>query len=154
VDLNLFRAHLEQGRLVAPFDTTLDDGFGYYLVTDSEALGDPAIALFRSWLIERFAPRPPTHPWSSSGMTDLENPRRPDARDAAAVPPPRAPRLLQRAPPLTVTSRIPSSRCGCFPDDEVGALHEAALLILETHGMKVLSADARRRYRDGGSEGR
>ena len=39
-----------------------------------------------------------------------------------------------------------------FSDDEVGALHEAALLILETHGMKVLSADARRRYRDGGSE--
>jgi DNA-binding transcriptional LysR family regulator len=56
VDLDLFRAHLEQGRLVAPFDVKLDDGFGYYLVTESEALGDPAIALFRSWLIERFAP--------------------------------------------------------------------------------------------------
>ncbi len=56
VDLDLFRTHLDQGRLVAPFDVTLDDGFGYYLVTDSEALGDPAIALFRSWLIERFAP--------------------------------------------------------------------------------------------------
>jgi len=64
VDLNLFRAHLEQGRLVAPFDTTLDDGFGYYLVTDSEALGDPAIALFRSWLIERFAPA--HHPTSGA----------------------------------------------------------------------------------------
>ena len=59
VDLNLFRTHLDQGRLAAPFDATLDDGFGYYLVTDSEALGDPAIAQFRSWLIERFAPANP-----------------------------------------------------------------------------------------------
>jgi len=33
---------------------TLDDGYGYYLITHPEALGDTAIALFRSWLIERF----------------------------------------------------------------------------------------------------
>jgi trimethylamine---corrinoid protein Co-methyltransferase len=39
-----------------------------------------------------------------------------------------------------------------FSDDEVAALHEAALVILETHGMKVLSADARRRYHEGGAE--
>ena len=39
-----------------------------------------------------------------------------------------------------------------FSDDQVGALHEAALLILEQHGMKVLSPDARRRYREGGAE--
>ena len=32
----------------------LDDGFGYYLVTHPEGLGDTAIALFRSWLIDRF----------------------------------------------------------------------------------------------------
>ena len=56
VDLNLFREHLDRGQLVAPFDVTLDDGYGYYLVTDSEALSDPAIAVFRSWLIERFGP--------------------------------------------------------------------------------------------------
>ena len=39
-----------------------------------------------------------------------------------------------------------------FSDDQVGALHEAALLILEKHGMKVLSADARRRYAAGGAD--
>ena len=38
-----------------------------------------------------------------------------------------------------------------FSDDQVGALHDAALTILEMHGMKVLSADALRRYRDGGA---
>ena len=39
-----------------------------------------------------------------------------------------------------------------FSDDQVAALHEAALRILETQGTKVLSADARRRYREGGAE--
>ncbi len=42
------------GRLVKPFDNSLDDGYGYYLITHPEALSDTAIALFRSWLIERF----------------------------------------------------------------------------------------------------
>ena len=39
----------------------LSDGFGYYLVTDPEALSDTATALFRSWLIEQFGPdtKPP-----------------------------------------------------------------------------------------------
>ena len=61
IDQRLFREYLESGRLVSPYDTLLDDGFGYYLVTDPEALGDPAVALFRSWMIERFGPgsRPP-----------------------------------------------------------------------------------------------
>ena len=39
-----------------------------------------------------------------------------------------------------------------FSDDQVAAIHDAALHILETQGMKVLSADARRRYREGGAE--
>lgn len=56
VDLALFREYLDGGRLVSPYEITLDDGFGYYLITDSEALSDPAVALFRSWLIERFGP--------------------------------------------------------------------------------------------------
>jgi DNA-binding transcriptional LysR family regulator len=64
VDLALFRDHLASGRLACPFDATLDDGFGYYLVTDPEALSDTATALFRSWLIEQFGPAtvgsPPT----------------------------------------------------------------------------------------------
>ena len=54
VDLNLFREDIASGRLVRPFDVTLDEGYGYYLITHPEALSDTAIALFRSWLIERF----------------------------------------------------------------------------------------------------
>ena len=50
----LFAEELRQGRLVRPFEVSLDDGYGYYLITHPEALGDTAIALFRSWLIERF----------------------------------------------------------------------------------------------------
>jgi DNA-binding transcriptional LysR family regulator len=54
VDTNLFGEELRTGRLVRPFDVSLDEGYGYYLITHPEALGDTAIALFRSWLIERF----------------------------------------------------------------------------------------------------
>jgi DNA-binding transcriptional LysR family regulator len=54
VDTYLFGDYIRSGRLVKPFDYELDDGYGYYLITQPEALGDTAIALFRSWLIERF----------------------------------------------------------------------------------------------------
>jgi len=54
LDTYLFDDYLRSGRLVKPFDYELDDGYGYYLITQPEALGDTAIALFRSWLIERF----------------------------------------------------------------------------------------------------
>jgi len=54
VDTYLFGDTIRSGRLVKPFENTLDDGFGYYLTTHPEALSDTAIALFRSWLIERF----------------------------------------------------------------------------------------------------
>jgi len=57
VDLNLFREDIASGRLVRPFDVTLDEGYGYYLITHPEALSDTAIAMFRSWLIEHFGPR-------------------------------------------------------------------------------------------------
>ena len=57
LDPNLFAEEIGAGRLVRPFDVTLDDGYGYYLITHPEGLGDTAIALFRSWLIERFGPR-------------------------------------------------------------------------------------------------
>jgi DNA-binding transcriptional LysR family regulator len=43
----------------APVRGTLDDGYGYYLITHPEALSDTAIALFRSWLIERFGKTAP-----------------------------------------------------------------------------------------------
>ncbi|MBV9345553.1 MAG: LysR family transcriptional regulator [Gammaproteobacteria bacterium] len=57
VDPRLFEEELAEGRLVRPFAATFDDGFGYYLTTHPEGLGDTAIALFRSWLIERFGRR-------------------------------------------------------------------------------------------------
>ena len=58
VDTNLFIEEIRTGRLVKPFDASLDDGYGYYLITHPEGLSDTAIALFRSWLIERFGNRP------------------------------------------------------------------------------------------------
>lgn len=58
LDPNLFVEELRTGRLVQPFDVTLAHGYGYYLVTHPEDLSDTAIAMFRSWLIERFGRRP------------------------------------------------------------------------------------------------
>ena len=55
VDPNLFRDAVASGRLVRPFDFTLHTGFGYYLTTSPEDLDNEAVALFRSWLIRRFA---------------------------------------------------------------------------------------------------
>jgi DNA-binding transcriptional LysR family regulator len=57
VDVNLFSEDIRAGRLVKPFDVVFDEGYGYYLITQPEALSDTAIALFRSWLIERFSVR-------------------------------------------------------------------------------------------------
>jgi trimethylamine--corrinoid protein Co-methyltransferase len=47
--------------------------------------------------------------------------------------------------------RNPFTPLKVFSDDEVAAMHAAALAMLETQGMKVLSADARRLYRDAGA---
>src|SRR5215472_5714329 len=54
VDPNLFAEELAAHHLVRPFEATFDAGYGYYLTTTPEGLSDTAIALFRSWLIERF----------------------------------------------------------------------------------------------------
>lgn len=54
VDTYLFGDYIRSGRLIRPFEDSLDDGYGYYLITHPEALSDTAVALFRSWLIERF----------------------------------------------------------------------------------------------------
>ncbi len=59
VDENLFSEEIRTGKLVRAYEATLDDGYGYYLVTHPEALSDAAIALFRSWLIERFGKTAP-----------------------------------------------------------------------------------------------
>lgn len=47
--------------------------------------------------------------------------------------------------------RNPFTPMRVFSDDEVASIHEAALSVLETQGMKVLSADARRRYAQAGA---
>jgi trimethylamine--corrinoid protein Co-methyltransferase len=47
--------------------------------------------------------------------------------------------------------RNPFTPLKIFSDDQVAAMHDAALVMLETQGMKVLSADARRRYREAGA---
>ena len=57
VDPNLFSEEIRSGRLARPFDVTFDEDYGYYLITHPEGLSDTAIALFRSWLIERFGTR-------------------------------------------------------------------------------------------------
>jgi DNA-binding transcriptional LysR family regulator len=54
VDPHLWAEEIRAGRLVRPFAEELDNGYGYYLIAHPEGLGDTAIALFRSWLIERF----------------------------------------------------------------------------------------------------
>jgi trimethylamine--corrinoid protein Co-methyltransferase len=47
--------------------------------------------------------------------------------------------------------RNPFEPMKVFSEDQVNAIHEAALAILETQGMKVLSADARASYRAAGA---
>jgi len=60
VDTYLFADELGSGTLVKPFEASLDDGFGYYLITHPDGLGDDAVAVFRTWLIQRFGkPNPP-----------------------------------------------------------------------------------------------
>jgi DNA-binding transcriptional LysR family regulator len=54
LDNYLFDDYVRTGQLIKPFDASVDDGYGYYLLTHPEALSDTAIAMFRSWLIERF----------------------------------------------------------------------------------------------------
>ena len=56
-DIDMFAPELADGRLVMPYNTIIEDGFGYYLKLRPEDLADPAISLFRSWLIARFSSR-------------------------------------------------------------------------------------------------
>lgn len=55
LDPLLFQDELSSGALVQPFDTWLDDGYGYYLLSHSDDLVNEAIAMFRSWMIRRFS---------------------------------------------------------------------------------------------------
>lgn len=54
-DVDMFAAEVAAGQLVMPYDAVIEDGFGYYLKLHADDLADPAIAVFRSWLIARFA---------------------------------------------------------------------------------------------------
>lgn len=53
-DIDMFALEIEQGRLVMPYDAVIEDGYGYYLKLHADDLADPAMAAFRSWLIQRF----------------------------------------------------------------------------------------------------
>ena len=57
-DIDMFATEIAEGRLVMPFPSVIEDGFGYYLKLRPEDLSDPSIGLFRSWLISRFASAP------------------------------------------------------------------------------------------------
>ena len=53
-DVDMFSEEIAQGRLLMPFDTVMEDGYGYYLKLHADDLSDPVISVFRSWLIQRF----------------------------------------------------------------------------------------------------
>ncbi|MBO0902738.1 LysR family transcriptional regulator [Jiella sonneratiae] len=55
VDPAMFKREIDDGRLVVPYDAVSDSGFGYFLTVHADDMSDPAIALFRSWVIQRFA---------------------------------------------------------------------------------------------------
>ncbi|WP_457348645.1 LysR family transcriptional regulator [Sphingomonas sp. UYP23] len=56
-DIDMFAPEIAAGRLVVPYDTVINDGFGYYLKLRADDLADPTISLVRSWLIAQFAAR-------------------------------------------------------------------------------------------------
>jgi LysR family glycine cleavage system transcriptional activator len=54
-DPRLFLEEMEQGRLVRPFDVTVNSGRHYYLVSRAEEIEISRIAACRDWIIRRFA---------------------------------------------------------------------------------------------------
>lgn len=54
-DVDMFAEELADGRLVQPFPTVMEDGYGYYLKFHAEDLGDPVISHFRTWVLGRFS---------------------------------------------------------------------------------------------------
>jgi len=69
LDIRLFARELAEGKLVAPFETVVEDGYGYFLNVHPEDLADPIVASFRSWVIQRFA-----------GLEEVRGVLRPGAR--------------------------------------------------------------------------
>ncbi|HEY4161813.1 MAG TPA: LysR substrate-binding domain-containing protein [Dongiaceae bacterium] len=54
-DPRLFLEEMERGRLIRPFDVTVNSGRHYYLVSRAEEIEIPRIAACRDWIIRRFA---------------------------------------------------------------------------------------------------
>jgi LysR family glycine cleavage system transcriptional activator len=54
-DVDMFASEIAEGKLVAPYDAVIEDGYGYYLKLRADDLADPAISAFRTWLIDRFS---------------------------------------------------------------------------------------------------
>ena len=79
----------------------------------------------------------------AAGAAD-RRPRRRPVTGAAAAPP------VDRSRSYRHLSN-PFEPLRVFSDDQVAAIHEAALQILEVQGMRVLPADAREVYRRGGA---
>jgi LysR family glycine cleavage system transcriptional activator len=44
--------HLDSGRLIKPFDITLRNDFAYYIVCPPDHLNNPAVRVFKDWLLE------------------------------------------------------------------------------------------------------
>jgi DNA-binding transcriptional LysR family regulator len=55
VDPRMVAAEIADGRLVTPFEARLASGYGYYLAVHPDDMADAAIALFRSFVIQRFS---------------------------------------------------------------------------------------------------
>lgn len=54
-DVDMFAEEIADGRLVMPYNAIIEDGYGYYLKLHADDMCDPAISMFRSWLIKRFS---------------------------------------------------------------------------------------------------
>ena len=48
------RMKLPMGGWSCPMTAVIEEGYGYYLKLHADDLADPAISMFRSWLISRF----------------------------------------------------------------------------------------------------
>jgi DNA-binding transcriptional LysR family regulator len=55
VDTRMFTAEITAGRLALPFAAPRPSGFGYFLAVHPDDISDPAVSLFRSFVIQRFA---------------------------------------------------------------------------------------------------
>ena len=53
-DIDMFAQEIAEGKLVMPYAAVTEEGYGYYLKLHADDLADPAISIFRSWMIGRF----------------------------------------------------------------------------------------------------